>query len=47
MSRNPYVNFITAKEAAELIPDDAVIAAASFGNGGWPHELAYALKNVF
>lgn len=47
MSRNPYVNFITAKEAAELIPDDAVIAAASFGNGGWPHELAYAVEERF
>ena len=29
MSRNAYVNFITAEEAAKLIPDNAVIAAAT------------------
>ena len=47
MSRNAYVNFITAEEAAKLIPDNAVIAAATFGNGGWPHELAYAVEARF
>ena len=44
MSRNHFVNFLSAEEAAKLIPDDAVIASACFGNGGWPHELAYAME---
>ncbi len=47
MSRNAYVNFISAEEAAELIPDDAVIASACFGNAGWPHEFAYAIEDRF
>lgn len=47
MSRNHFVNFLSAEEAAKLIPDDAVIASACFGNGGWPHELAYAMEDLF
>lgn len=47
MSRNAYVNFVTADEAAALIPDNAVIGATPFGNGGWPHELCYALEDRF
>lgn len=47
MSRNDFVKFVTAEEAAELIPDNAVIASACFGNAGWPHELAYAIEDRF
>lgn len=36
-----------AAEAAKLIPDDAVIISACFGNAGWPHELAYAMEDLF
>jgi propionate CoA-transferase len=47
MSRNHFINFVSAEEAAKLIPDNAVIASACFGNGGWPHELAYAMEDRF
>ena len=47
MSRNQFINFVSAEEAAKLIPDNAVIASACFGNGGWPHELAYAMEDRF
>lgn len=47
MSRNANIKFVDAETAAKLIPDDAVIASACFGNAGWPHELAYALEDRF
>lgn len=38
---------LTPQEAAKLIPDHAVIISAGFGNAGFPHELAYAMEDLF
>ena len=39
--------FITAKEAAKLIPDDATIAVAGLGLSGWAEELGCAIRDNF
>ena len=39
--------FMNAAEAAKLIPDNAVIISALFGNGCWPQELASAMEDLF
>ena len=39
--------FITAKEAAKLIPDGATIGVAGMGLSGWPDELGCAIRDSF
>lgn len=39
--------FITAKEAAELIADDATIGVAGMGLSGWAEEVACAIRDRF
>lgn len=39
--------FITAKEAAELIPDSATVALAGMGLAGWPEEIAVAIADRY
>lgn len=39
--------FITAKEAAKLIPDGATIAVAGLGLSGWAEELGCAIRDNF
>lgn len=39
--------FITVKEAAELIPDQAVIGSAVQGMTGWPEEIGIAIEKRF
>lgn len=39
--------FITAKEAAKLIPDGATIAVAGLGLSGWAEELGCAIRDSF
>lgn len=39
--------FITAKEAAKLIPDGATIGIAGMGLSGWPEEVACAIRDSF
>lgn len=39
--------FITIKEAAELIPDQAVIGSAVQGMTGWPEEIGIAIEKRF
>lgn len=39
--------FITAKEAAELIPDGATVALAGMGLSGWAEEIACAVRDRY
>ena len=39
--------FITAQEAAELIPDGATVGLAGMGLSGWPEEVACAIRDSF
>jgi len=39
--------FITAKEAAQLIPDGATVGLAGMGLSGWPEEIACAIRDNF
>lgn len=39
--------FITADEAAELIPDGATVGLAGVGLSGWPEEVACAIRDRF
>ena len=39
--------FITPKQAAELIPDGAVIGSAVQGMTGWPEEIGLAIQERF
>lgn len=39
--------FITAKEAAGLIPDGATVGLAGMGLSGWPEEVACAIRDQF
>lgn len=39
--------FITAKEAAKLIPDGATVGLAGMGLSGWAEELACAIRDSF
>ena len=38
------VKFITAAEAARLIPDGATVGVAGMGLSGWPEEVQTAIK---
>lgn len=39
--------FITAREAAQLIPDGATVGLAGIGLSGWPEEAACAIRDNF
>ena len=39
--------FITAKEAAKLIPDGATVGVAGMGLSGWAEEIACAMRDSF
>lgn len=39
--------FVTAAEAAKLIPDGAVVGVAGMGLSGWPEEVAVAIADSF
>jgi propionate CoA-transferase len=39
--------FITAREAAALIPDGATVGLAGMGLSGWPEEIACAVRDSF
>ena len=39
--------FISAAEAAKLIPDGATVGLAGMGLSGWPEEVACALRDNF
>ena len=39
--------FITAAEAAKLIPDGATVGLAGMGLSGWPEEVACAIRDSF
>lgn len=39
--------FITAREAAELIPDGATVGVAGMGLSGWAEEIACAIRDRF
>lgn len=39
--------FITAREAAILIPDDATVGVAGMGLSGWPEEVAVAIADCY
>ena len=39
--------FITAKEAAKLIPDGATIGLAGMGLSGWAEEIACAIRDSY
>ncbi len=39
--------FITAKEAAQLIPDGCTMGVAGMGLSGWPEEIACAVRDRF
>ena len=41
------VKFITAREAAALIPDGATVGVAGMGLSGWPEEIACAIRDHF
>ena len=41
------VKFITAREAAEKIPDDCTLAAAGMGLSGWAEEIACAVRDRY
>lgn len=39
--------FITAREAAGLIPDGATVGLAGMGLSGWAEEIACAIRDSF
>ena len=39
--------FITAQEAAKLIPDHATVGVGGQGLAGWPEELGLAIRDSF
>ena len=39
--------FITAGQAAKLIPDGATVGVAGMGLSGWPEEVAVAIADCF
>ena len=39
--------FVTAKEAAQLIPDHATVGVAGMGLSGWPEEIAVAIADNY
>ena len=39
--------FITAQEAAKMIPDGATVGLAGMGLSGWPEEVACAIRDSF
>ena len=39
--------FITAQEAAKLIPDGATVGVAGMGLSGWAEEVACAMRDSF
>ena len=39
--------FITAQEAAALIPDHATVGVCGMGLAGWPEEIACAIRDRF
>ena len=39
--------FITAEEAAKLIPDGATVGLAGMGLSGWPEEISLAIRDSF
>ena len=39
--------FISAREAAALIPDGATVGFAGMGMSGWPEEIAVAIRDNF
>ena len=39
--------FITAQEAAKLIPDGATVGVAGMGLSGWPEGIACAIRDNF
>lgn len=39
--------FVTAQEAAKLIPDGATVGLAGMGLSGWPEEVACAMRDQF
>lgn len=39
--------FITAEEAAKLIPDGAIVGLAGMGLSGWPEEISLAIRDSF
>ena len=39
--------FITAKEAAALIPDGATVGIAGMGLSGWAEEIACAIRDRY
>ena len=41
------VKFITAKQAAELIPDGAIVGVAGMGLSGWAEEIACAIRDRY
>ena len=41
------VKFITAAEAARLIPDGATVGVAGMGLSGWPEEVAVAIADCY
>ena len=43
----PMAKFITAREAAELIPDGATVGIAGMGLSGWAEEIACAVADSF
>ena len=41
------VEFITAREAAGLIPDGAIIGVGGMGLSGFPEEVACAIRDLY
>lgn len=39
--------FVTAQEAAKLIPDGATVGLAGMGLSGWPEEISIAIRDSF
>jgi len=39
--------FVTAQEAAQLIPDNAIVGVAGMGLSGWAEEIACAIRDRF
>ena len=39
--------FISAREAAQLIPDGASVGIGGMGLSGWPEEIACAIRDNF
>jgi propionate CoA-transferase len=39
--------FVTAREAAKLIPDGATVGLAGMGLSGWPEEIAVAIAENY